>query len=239
VAIQRRQHEGDIATIGYHDNMNAAMQEVGEILNALIPVVYDTPRTIRVIGQDDAVRLLRVNDPQFEPTQLVKENIDLSLGKYDVTISTGPTYMTKRQEASAQLMELARGNQGLMAAAGDLIMKALDIPNGDELAERLKPQGLVDEADEMTPEQMQAKQQADQMQQQMQQMEMESVTAELDKKKAEARKAIADADKAEFEAERAQIEVQNMNVTQTLNAVEMAGMASGDIMPEQPMELQA
>ena len=32
IAIQRRQNEGDIATIGYHDNMNAAMQEAGEDL---------------------------------------------------------------------------------------------------------------------------------------------------------------------------------------------------------------
>ena len=58
--------------------------------NALIPVVYDTPRTIRVIGEDDAVRLLRVNDPNFQPSDLVKENIDLSKGRYDVAISTGP-----------------------------------------------------------------------------------------------------------------------------------------------------
>lgn len=232
VAIQRRQHEGDIATIGYHDNMNAAMQEAGEVLNALIPVVYDTPRTIRVIGKDDAVRLLRVNDPEFEPSQLVKENIDLSMGRYDVSISTGPTYMTKRQEASAQLMELARGNQGLMEAAGDLIMKSLDIPGGDELAERLKPQGLVEEDEDMTPEQMMEKQKAEAMQQQVQQMEMEAATADLELKKGQARKANAEADKAEFEAERAQLENARTKVEMGLEGAEMAGMATGDIPPE-------
>jgi Phage P22-like portal protein len=232
VAIQRRQHEGDIATIGYHDNMNAAMQEVGEICNALIPIVYDTPRTIRVIGQDDAVRLLRVNDPEFQPNQLVKENIDLAMGKYDVTISTGPTYMTKRQEASTQLMELARGNAGLMEAAGDLIMKSLDIPGGDELAERLKPQGLVDETEEMTPEQMQAKAEAEAMKQKAQQMEMEAAEAELELKKGQARKANAEADRAESEAEKANIEVINLRAEMTLKGAEFAGMATGEIPPE-------
>lgn len=231
VAIQRRQHEGDIATIGYHDNMNAAMQEAGEVLNQLIPVVYDTPRTIRTIGQDDSVKLLRVNDPNFAPTELVKENINIGLGRYDVSISTGPTYMTKRQEASAQLMELARGNQGLMEAAGDLIIKALDIPDADKLAERLAPMGAI-EGDEMTPEQMMAKQQADAMQQQVQQMEMANAQAELDKKQADARKANAEADKAEADAALKRVEL-------SLRGAELAGMAAGEIHPDmntQPME---
>lgn len=232
VAIQKRQQEGDIATIGYHDNMNAAMQEAGDVLNALIPVVYDTPRTIRVIGQDDAIRLLRVNDPDFQPTDLVKENIDLSAGRYDTTISTGPAYATKLQEASTQLMELARGNQGLMEAAGDLIVKSLDIPGGDELAERLKPQGVADEEDEMTPEQMQEKQQAQQMQQMAQQMEIEGAQAELDIKKADARKAEADADKAESDAEKVQIEISQMRVEQALKGAQVAALASGEVEPQ-------
>lgn len=228
VAIQRRQHEGDIATIGYHDNMNAAMQEAGEVLNAYIPQVYDTPRTIRVIGNDDAVRLLRVNDPDFQPTSLVKENVDLSLGRYDVSISTGPAYMTKRQEAAAQLMELARGNQGLMETAGDLIVKALDIPDGDAIAERLAPPGAVD-GDDLTPEQMQAKAQAEALQQEQQQMALEGAQAELAKVKAETRKAEADADKAEAEAEKAKAEAARIKAELAIEGAEMAGLASGDI----------
>lgn len=230
VAIQRRQHEGDIATIGYHDNMNASMQEAGEVLNALIPVVYDTPRTIRVIGADEAVRLLRVNDPDFQATELVKENIDLSKGRYDVAISTGPAYMTRRQEAATQLMELARGNQDLMARAGDLVMKALDIPDGDEIAERLRPPGTVDTED-MTPEQQAEQQAAKQQQQMVQQMEMQAAQAELATKAASARKAEADADKAEAEAEKAQFELIRMKAEMAVEGAEMAGVAAGEIAP--------
>lgn len=231
IAIQRRQHEGDIATLGYHDNMNSAMQEAGEVLNALIPVVYDTPRTIRVIGEDDAIRLLRVNDPNFQANDLVKENIDLSKGRYDVAISTGPAYMTKRQEAATQLMELARGNPDMMARAGDLVVKALDIPDGDEIAERLRPPGTVDTED-MTPEQ-QAEQQAAQQQQQMvQQMEMQAAQAELAAKAAATRQAEADADKAEAEAEKAQFELIRMKAEMAAEGVELAAIASGEIEPQ-------
>jgi hypothetical protein len=102
VAIRQRQQQGDLATIIYHDNMNAAMQEAGEVLNALIPIVYDTARTIRTVGVDEGVKLLRVNDPNAE------EQINLAEGRYDVTVTTGPAYATRRQEAAAQLMQLAR-----------------------------------------------------------------------------------------------------------------------------------
>lgn len=224
VAIQRRQHEGDIATIGYHDNMNAAMQEAGEVLNALIPVVYDTPRTIRVIGDDDAVRLLRVNDPDFTPTELVKENFDLSKGRYDVAISTGPSYMTKRQEASTQLMELARGNQGMMEKAGDLIMKSLDIPQGDELAERLKPQGAMS-GEDMTPEEMAQAQQQQQMAQMQMQMEMQSAQAELQKQMAEAQEAVAQASEAEFKVKLAELELMNKQKEMALEGADLVSAA--------------
>lgn len=238
VAIQRRQHEGDIATIGYHDNMNAAMQEAGEVLNALIPVVYDTPRTIRVIGADEAVRLLRVNDPEFQATELVKENIDLSKGRYDVAISTGPAYMTRRQEAGTQLMELSRNTPGMMERAGDLVVKALDMPGADELAERLRPPGTVD-PENMTPEQqqemMQAQQQQamqQQMQQQAMQIEMESAQADAALKKAQARKAEADADKSEAEAEKARMEAMKLKAELTVEGMELAAYASGELEPD-------
>lgn len=213
IAIQRRQHEGDIATIGYHDNMNAAMQEAGEVLNALIPIVYDTPRTIRVIGEDEAVRLLRVNDPDFQPSDLIRENVDISRGRYDVAISTGPAYMTRRQEAAAGMIEFARSAPGIAEVAGDLIAKAQDWPMADEFAERLKPQGAGDPED-MTPEEQAKAQEAAQMQQVMQQMEMRNAMAGLAKNeadaeeaKAKARKAVADAEKAEYEAKEAKAEM--------------------------------
>lgn len=227
IAIQRRQNEGDIATIGYHDNMNAAMQEAGEVLNALIPVVYDTPRTIRVIGEDDAVRLLRVNDPDFEPSDLVRENIDISKGRYDVAITTGPTYATKRQEGADKLLELTGRNPAIAERAGDLVVKTLDIPYGDEIAERLKPEGAGDPED-MTPEEMQQAQQAQQLQQMMQQMEMQGAQADIAKRIAEAKEAEAQALEAESKAELASLEVAQKRKELALEGAALASMAADE-----------
>jgi hypothetical protein len=206
VAIRQRQQQGDLATIIYHQNMDAAIQEVGEVLNALIPIVYDTPRTIRTVGADEGVKLLRVNDPTAD------QHIDLSTGRYDVTITTGPSYATRRQESAAQLMELAGQAPQITQAAGDLIIQEMDLVNGDKIAERIKramdPAILGDDADddlsdeEKAQKQAQA-QQAQQMQQMQVQLQMEAAQAETALKVAQAKKAEAEAMKAQAEAQAA------------------------------------
>lgn len=200
IAIQRRQHEGDIATIDYHGNMNAAQQEAGEVINALIPVVYDTTRTIRLVGEDDAIKLQRINDPN-DP-----ESVDLSKGRYDVTVTTGPAYMTKRQEAAASMMEAGRVAPQLFEVAGDLMAKAQDWPGAEVIAERLKravpPQYLgADEQNDDDPEAAQAAkakaEEAERLQGLMQQLQVQTQMLTLEKLTAEVRKANADAEAAE------------------------------------------
>jgi len=228
IAIQRRQNEGDIASIGYHDNMNAAMQEAGEIINALIPVVYDTARTIRVMGDDDSVRLLRINDPNFQPNELVNEQYDLSKGRYDVMISTGPTHETRRQEAAAGMIEFARSSPGVVEMAGDLIAKAQDWPLADQFAERLKPPGAGDMED-LTPEKKAEMQQQMQLAEMQQQMEMQSAQAALAKQVAEAREAEAQAQEAELKVRLTELEIAKKTKEIAFEGAEMAAFAADEI----------
>jgi hypothetical protein len=213
-AILARQHEGDIATIVYHDNMNSAMQEAGEVLNALIPIVYDTARTIRTVGEDEAVKLIRVNDPEFQPNATVKDAIpNLALGKYDVTVSTGPAYMTKRQEASASMIEATQAAPQLWQIAGDLIAKAQDWPDADIIAERIKrsipPQLLgEDEKEEQAdPAQQGQQQQMQAMAQQQAMLQQAAMAQDMRLKSAQADKAQADAAKSHAEALKAYAEL--------------------------------
>jgi len=203
IAIARRQQEGDIATIVYHDNMDAAQMECGDVCNYYLPIAFDTTRTVRLIGQNEAVKFLKVNDPS-DP-----DSIDLSKGRYDVTIATGPAYMTRRIEAAAQLTELASKSPQLIEIAGDKIIESMDIPDGDEIAARVKraipPQILGDEADDnMSDDEKAAKaqqaQQAQAVQQQMAELEMRKTAAETAEAEAKAREANAKADLAEAEA---------------------------------------
>lgn len=186
VAIQRRQNEGDIATIIYHENMTAAQQEVGEICNALIPIVYDTARTIRTVGEDDGVKMIRINDPSSEKL------VDLAVGKYDVAISTGPNHATQMQEAADALLQLTGHNPKLAEIAGDLLVKSLNIKDGDKIAERIKrtipPEILGDDAEDEKPDPVAQQQKAEAMAEaaEMKALQKEAATLDVKLKTAQA-----------------------------------------------------
>ena len=170
-AIQARQREGDVASLTYYDNGNASILEAGDVMNQLISQIYDGTRIVRIIGEDEAARLIKINDPMDPATP------DLSVGKYDVTVTTGANYSTKRVEAAQAMMEAIQVYPELMQIAGDLVVKAQDWPGAQDLAERLQktipPQLLSDKekADmgAQGPDVNAIMQQQAQMQEQMQQ----------------------------------------------------------------------
>lgn len=141
-AIMARQREGDVASLTYYDNGNAAILEAGDVINQLIPQIYDGTRIVRIIGEDESTKLVKINDP-MDP-----ESPDLSTGSYDVTITTGASYTTRRVEAAQAMMEAIQVFPQLMQIAGDIVVKAQDWPGAEELAERLRktipPQLLSD-----------------------------------------------------------------------------------------------
>ena len=130
-AIQARQREGDIASLTYFDNANEAVLEGGDVINQLIGQVYDGTRIIRIIGEDEAVKFLKVNDP-YDPS-----SPDLSVGNYDVASTSGPSYTTRRVEAAQAMMEAIQVFPQLMEIAGDLVVKAQDWPGADKISERM------------------------------------------------------------------------------------------------------
>jgi hypothetical protein len=148
VAIARRDAQGDTATYVYIDNMEAAITQTGRILIDLIPHYYDDSRVIRIIGEDGEIE-------KFEQINQVgpdgaKWN-DVTRGKYDVVVTTGPAYATKRQEASEKLLQLTQAFPQLAEIAGDVVIRALDLPLGDKIADRVAkmiPEGVDEQLDE-------------------------------------------------------------------------------------------
>lgn len=206
-AIMARQREGDIASLTYYDNGNAAILEAGDVINQLIGQIYDGTRIIRIIGEDESTKLVTINDP------MNPESPNIATGKYDVAITTGASYTTRRVEAAEAMMEAVQVFPQMMEVAGDLVAKAQDWPGAEELADRLRktvPPHLLSEKERSEMEEqgpdMQAimEQQAavqEQMQQAMQELEklkQENMTLKL-KAEIEAKKAEIDEFKAETE----------------------------------------
>lgn len=174
-AIMSRQHEGDIASQTYYDNADAALLEAGDVINQLIPQIYDGTRVVRLIGEDESIKFQRINDP-MDP-----HAVDLGVGMYDVALSTGTSYTTRRVEAAQAMMDAIQVWPQLMTVAGDLVAKAQDWPGAEELSERLKktipPQFLdKDEGGGGLPPEVVAH-----MQQQLQQLQTENYQLKMDK----------------------------------------------------------
>ena len=130
-AIRERKMEGDVANITYYDNGNAAVLEAGDVMNQFIGQIYDGTRIVRIIGQDESSKLVTINDP-MDPA-----SPNIAVGKYDVAISTGASYTTRRAEAADAMMQAVQVYPEIMGIAGDLVIKAQDWPGAEELSQRL------------------------------------------------------------------------------------------------------
>lgn len=145
-AINERQRQGDRATYHYIDNLAIGIRFTGKILIDLIPKIYDTPRVLRIMGEDGTPKEVSL-DPQankayFEQKAQQGEEVKLifnpNVGKYDVEADVGPAYATRREEAFNAFSQIAAQNPELMNVIGDLLFKNADFPGADEIAERMK-----------------------------------------------------------------------------------------------------
>jgi hypothetical protein len=136
-AILARQSQGQTANFHFLDNLGMAIRYTGRILIDLIPRIYSGPRVLRMLGEDGKHEMVPVNgapgDFRGEPGP-----IQLNAGRYDVAVSMGPSYQSRRQELTAQLLELFKVNPAVSQYVMDLLIDSMDIPNGKVIAERLR-----------------------------------------------------------------------------------------------------
>lgn len=144
VGIQRLKLQGEIATFHFLDALNRALKyEIRVILELICSgKIIDTKRVVRMMGIDGVASHATL-DPTAEQSYQeigisdIQKIFNPTIGEYDVAIDTGPSYMTKRVEAATQLSQIAQQNPQMMQIAGDLIMKSMDVPYADQIAERM------------------------------------------------------------------------------------------------------
>jgi hypothetical protein len=203
-AILAREKQGDTGTYHYVDNLARAIRHITRQLVDMIPKIYDTERIARIVGLDGEVDMVKINPQQPNPvneirdmnTGIVIEKIyNPGVGRYDVVVTTGPSYMTKRQEAMDAMSQILQGNPQLWSVAGDLFVKNMDWPGSEELAARLAKtidpklleDGDKDPALQAAEQQMQAMgAELDQMAQMMQNFQKSVEVQDLERKNFEA-----------------------------------------------------
>ncbi len=230
-AILAREKQSDTGTYHYVDNLARAIRHVTRQLVEIIPKIYDTQRIARIIDINGDTKMVKINPEQPEPVRkIVDENnivIDKiynpSVGKYDVVVTTGPSYMTKRQEALDAMGMILQSNPQLWQVAGDLFIKNMDWPGAQEMAERfarvIDPKVLGDGSDD-SPELQMAKQQLQALSQELDQVHqmLQSVGKSVE---------VQDLERKNFEAEIKAYQAE----TQRLSAL------SGALTPDQVQEV--
>jgi hypothetical protein len=183
-AIRERQLQGNIATYEFVDELVESIKYTGEIFIDMIPKIYDTERQIRILGEDDAEEIKVINKPQLDlqTGETVMIN-DLNRGHYDIKVTTGPSFSTRRSETAEQLGTLFGQNPAMAQLGADIYFKSLDLVGADELVERVRKsgikQGVIEPNDEEQQKISQAQQQEQQMKAQAMQMELAMKQAEV------------------------------------------------------------
>ena len=162
-AIIARQTPGDVGTFAFLDNLSRSIAHSGRIVNEMIPEIYDTERDVRLRNVDDTETFVPINTTAMSALKSIKQNPDryfgldkdrliksmqrdgedakfndITIGKYDVVVSVGPSYTTQRQESSQNIFTLINSMPDKMGVAADILVENMDFLGSERLARRLR-----------------------------------------------------------------------------------------------------
>lgn len=171
-AIMARQKPGDIGTFEFFDNLVKAIKYDGMVTNDLIPYIYDTERDVRLRNEEGTENFVPVNttadkaygsitkDPlkyqgldagalkgMMQQQGANAKYNDLTVGKYDVIVDTGPSYATQRVESVDAMLKLINSDPDISKIGRDILVGNMDFMGSDDLAARLKktvPPGMIE-----------------------------------------------------------------------------------------------
>lgn len=140
VALKQIDDEEDRGTFHFVDNFEMMLEHSGRVINDKIPYVYDGQRTIGLRNGKDDHRTQEVNTNDDPNTSLV-------VGEHEVTISTGPSFQSEREQANEFVktiipeMENIIADQPTRAKLLALLVQTQNIgPIGDEIVKLLNPE---------------------------------------------------------------------------------------------------
>jgi hypothetical protein len=147
IAQRRRDKNTDQGHFQYYDNQTLMIAQVWRIMLEWVPHYMSERRMQRILGEDGVPKMVALNDPVEEQgIQRIKN--DVTVGRYDVVMETGPGYETKREEGAETLLGMLQSQpiaETLMKIAPDLIFRSIDHPYMQEIADRfsaMTPDGL-------------------------------------------------------------------------------------------------
>lgn len=151
IALQVRNSAGDIASATYVESLEDSVQQVGRVILAMMPIIYDSERVMSVRGEQGIERV------SVNVAEVLKAN------EVDVYSDAGPSYETRRRESTAALLQVLDVLPPEEKPKYiDLVISQLELPNKAELLNRVSSYTNADESGEMDPQALEALQTAEQ-----------------------------------------------------------------------------
>lgn len=187
-AIDKRNIRGSKNTQLPRTALEIAITIAGEIVNEMIPKVYDTERDIMLNMPEREGKPVRLNEQADEYGMQI--NNDMSKGRYKIRLKPGPSYEGQKEEAldSMQLVLAADKSGQVFPMIADLYAENLPIDNNIEIRNRLRTlvppdilkagktgEPLPPKPPQPSPEAIMAQLKQQELQHKMQQAEQESM----------------------------------------------------------------
>lgn len=137
-AIDARTRQGSYSTFVFFNSINRAISVGGEIVNEMIPRVYDAERVIALMTPDEGVKNITINKQADEYNARIEN--DIRKGTYEVRLKPGPSYEGQKQQALQSLQMVLQANPQMFNLIADLYADNLPLMNNLEIKNRLKTQ---------------------------------------------------------------------------------------------------
>jgi len=135
-AIDARTRQGSYATYVFFNSINRAIATGGEIVNEMIPRVYDSERVMTLMMPDRGMKNVTINREVDEYGESIEN--DIRKGTYQVRLKPGPSYEGQKEQALQSLREVLQADPESWVLIADLFAENLPLANTIEIKNRLK-----------------------------------------------------------------------------------------------------
>jgi hypothetical protein len=222
-AIDARTRQGSYATYVFFNSINRAIATGGEIVNEMIPRVYDTERVMTLMMPDKGMKNVTINREIDEYGESVEN--DIRKGTYQVRLKPGPSYEGQKEQALQSLREVLQADPESWVLIADLFAENLPLANTIEIKNRLKTRvnpaiieaGKTGEMPQQSPQGPSPEQQQLAAQVQFQQQQIQIKQQELAIKEKEAM--------ADIELEKMKLEIAKLELAGSIEESKMRFMS--------------
>ena len=172
-AILARQRQGQIGSSHYMDNLARTIRSVGRWMMSAIPLVYEMPRVLQIVGLDEAAKKVLVHggnvpqqgvpggemspltDDELKELHGVQEVYNLAQGRYGIGVTVGPSYASRRAEAVEALTAFIQAVPTAAPLIMDIVAEFSDWPGAQKIVKRLRklnPQLEDEQPSDLPPE---------------------------------------------------------------------------------------